>query len=530
MALGQVCREWRQVVDVRASVKSSWVNGLQTLAFVCLVAGLLGGLGVVQAAAATPAAPHDAPRSLLEYRHRTDVAIFNPRDLSLRWVDAMVGIRRADLQELPHDAGDTLLLIWRDKDGLVCNCAAHLRGDEVPLSAEDVRDSASGLIVSIDETTYRTFGVMAEYPLTTVETISAAMANLAYVANDRPLRAYLDAIGFVLDYAYGMANAGGVVNPHNLHLFVAHQKATGDVYMAVRGTGDMRDMLTNFSTVMVPWLRGGHVHKGYETVARAATNLVRPTVTALDRDRPGRSFYSTGHSLGAAVAGLLSLYLSDVAPIRTLGMAAPPLGSAIFVEHEAEAIARIESYFVRNDEIRSLERVARSRGLEWVGRQVDLGDMGATAGNYHLVINYMKGMLARRGLPITPFEQAIPICTLRAIPCFADAHGLLPLCALDDASCLARTWPAMREWLDKPRADAIGYNAAARRLQRSLVAGHIPEALQPFVLLELAAWHGAGDAAAGLRFLDVAEEQIGDVWLVREIRARLAIKSALGGL
>lgn len=500
------------------------------LVFAFLSVMLLCGFGAAQTIAATPSGAEAAPRSLLEYRHRTEVAIFNPRDLSLRWVDAMVGIRKADLSALPPDAGDTLLLIWRDREGLVCNCAAHLHGDEVPLSAEDVRDSASGVIVSIDETTYRTFAVMAEYPLTAVEPISAAMANLAYVANDRPLRAYLDANGFVLDFAYGMANAGGIVNPHNLHLFVAHQRATGDVYMAVRGTGDMRDMLTNFSTVMVPWLRGGHVHKGYETVARAATNLVRPTVTALDRERPGRSFYSTGHSLGAAVAGLLSLYLSDVVPIRTIGMAAPPLGSAIFVEHEAEAIARIESYFVTNDEIRSLERVARSRGLEWVGRQVDLGDMGATAGNYHLVINYMKGMLAIRGLPIAPFEQAMPICTLRVLPCFADAHGLLPLCVFDDAACLARTWPAMREWLENPRANPAAYHAAARGLQRSLVAGHIPEALHPFVLVELAAWHGAGDAAAGLRFLDAAEERIGDVWLVREIRARLAIKSAPGGL
>ncbi len=494
------------------------------MAFVfALTALLLSGLGAQTAVAAAPQA---APRSLLEYRHRTEVAVFNPRDLSLRWVDAMVGIGRDDLRALPPGAGDALLLIWRDKGGLVCNCAAHLRGDEVPLSIEPVRDGVSGVIVSIDETTYRTFAVMAEYPLTAVEPISAAMANLAYVANERPLHAYLDAHGFALDYAYGMANAGGIVNPHNLHLFVAHHRATGDVYIAVRGTGDMRDMLTNFSTVMVPWLNGGHVHKGFETAARAATDLVRPAIVALDQERPGRSFYATGHSLGAAVASLMGLNLSDVAPVRTLGMASPPLGSAIFAEHEAEAIARIESYFVAKDEIRSLERVARSRGLEWVGRHVELGDVGATAGNYHLVINYMKGMLAIRGLPVAPFEQAMPICTLRVLPCFADAHGLLPLCVLEDGACVARAWPAMRAWLDDPHADAVAYHAAARRLQRSLIAGHIPEALHPFVLLELAAWHGAGDPEVGLRFLEVAADRIGDAWLVREIRARLAGKPA----
>ncbi len=507
-----------------------------TASVLALAALLLTGFDArVLAASAAPAPKQTqklSPKSMVEYRHRTDVALFNPRDLSLRWVDAMVGMDRVDLRRISHEVSREALLIWRDKDGLVCNCAAHLRGDEAPLSAEPVRDHASGLIVSIDETTYRTFAVMAGYPLSAVEPLAAAMANLAYVANERPLRAFFDARGFALDYAYGMANAGGVVNPHNLHLFVAHQRATGDVYIAVRGTGDLRDMVTNFSTAMVPWARGGHVHKGYETVARAAAELVRPKIVELARERPDRTVYATGHSLGAAVAGLLGLNLADLTPVHTLGLAAPPLGTAPFVEHEAVAIARIASYFVAHDEIRSLEKVARSRGLQWVGRPVDLGDLGATAGNYHLVINYMKGMLAIRGLPVEPFEQAIPICTLRVFPCFADAHGLLPLCVFDDPACLARAWPAMRTWLDDPQGGdpqrgMAAHRAAVRPLHRGLVARTITPDLHPFVLAELAMRHGASDPEVGLRFLDVAERRMGVRWLTREIRARLTAQGAL---
>jgi hypothetical protein len=364
------------------------------------------------------------------------------------------------------------------------------------------------------------------YPLTAVQPIAAAMANLAYVGNAEPLRAYLDEQGFTLDYAYGMANAGGPVNPRSLHFFVAHQKSTGDAYIAVRGTSDLADMITNFSTEMVPWLRGGQVHEGYEAAAEEAAALVRPAVEDLKRRQPGRSFYATGHSLGAAIASLISLNLVDLAPVHTLALAIPPLGNASFKEREAAGLARVDSYFVAHDEIRSLERVARSRSLEWVGRHVDLGDIGQTAGSYHLVINYMKGMLAIRDMPVVPFERAVPICTLRVLPCFRVPHAVLPLCVFDDPACVARSWPAMAAWIDHPHADPVARRAAARRLQRDLVEGKFPDDLHPFVFAELAAHHGSSDPVVGLRFLEAARTRLGDGWLLRYIRERLDPRAA----
>jgi hypothetical protein len=230
--------------------------------------------------------------------------------------------------------------------------------------------------------------------------------------------------------------------------------------------------------------------------------------------------------LGAAIGALLALDLAEVAAIRTLGMAPPPMGNSAFLQREATGLARVDSYFVAHDEIRGLDRLARSHDLQWLGRQMDLGDMGPTAGTYHLIINYMKGMLAIRHVPIVPFEHAIPICTLRVLPCFIDRHALLPLCVFESEDCLARSWPAMNAWLADPAADGEKRLAAARLLQRDLVAGKIINELKPFVFAELAAWHGSSDAAVGLRFLDLARREVGEGWLLQQIRQRLTARTA----
>jgi hypothetical protein len=135
-------------------------------------------------------------------------------------------------------------------------------------------------------------------------------------------------------------------------------------------------------------------------------------------------------------------------------------------------------------------------------------------------------MMKVHGIAIKPYEHAVPICTLRVLPCFTDRHELLPLCVFESSACLTHRWPEMAAWLDNPDAARASHLAAARQLQRDLVAGKILDDLKPFVFAELAAWHGAIDPAMGQRFLDTAQRLSGDGWLLAEIRARLTAKAA----
>ncbi len=463
-----------------------------------------------------------AASGLTEFRHRTQMPVFDPRQLTLRWIDAVSGIDHGDVADVVRRAQGSLAILWRDKDRLVCNCTGVLKPDEVLINAEPVVDAKSGSAISIDEPTYVTFAEQIGYPLTGFELDIATMDNLAYVNNSAPLAAFLDQSGFVLDFADGMLNAGGLINPQNLHLFVAHRKDSGAIYVAIRGTADLGDMTTNFSTTMVPWKPGaGMVHQGYHDAADAAVKLVRPVLARLHGAHPDAPIYATGHSLGAAVAVLMTLDLRPALPIHAATVAMPPLGDSAFALGEAKALKQIDSYFVAHDEIRSLAYLAHRHHLDWVGHEIDLGDVGMTGGHYHYVINYMKGMMRRRGLAVEPYERAVPICVLHALPCLTDRHATLPLCVFDDPKCLSRYWPAMAVWLNNPLADIDEHLEAARTLQRDLVAGTIMKDLKPLAFAELAAWHGAADPATGLRFLDTAERMAGDTWLLRQIRARL---------
>jgi hypothetical protein len=494
-----------------------------------LVAAVSCTAGAVRAAGPNEAV---ATVSALErYRNGAEAPIYDLDSGSVRWVPAIHDIDPTPRRSDRDGKGGPLLFIWRQGDDLLCSCSHLLRPGEYLISEAPVRDADSRRYVSVDDASFKELTMLAGYAGTTPDLAAAALANLVYANNEDAIRAVLTARGFETVYAYGFFGAAAPAAGSYIHFFIARQAATGAIYLAIRGTNDVGDLTTNLSAEAVPWDADGKtglVHKGFRDAARAIVKLAGPILIRLHRDHPDAPMIVTGHSLGAALAALVTVALDGALPdMRALGLAMPPIGTPAFVSAESVPLARVTAYYVSHDEIRELDRFARTEHLQWVGHEVGLGDMGKTAGHYHYVINYLKGFLAAHHLPIAPFEDQMPICTLRGTPCFTDRHEvLLPLCVLADARCVARTWPRMADWLAGRASDAPGDRRATRRIEAAMVADPPSDDIRPLLFLELAALHAATDHATARRFWSAAQAEVGGTWLVRAVRDRLADQSA----
>jgi pimeloyl-ACP methyl ester carboxylesterase len=108
--------------------------------------------------------------------------------------------------------------------------------------------------------------------------------------------------------------------------------------VAVRGTDDYRDWLTNFEFVFSP-SPFGRVHRGYY---RAASGFLSELLAALP-EHAEQPLLITGHSMGGAVAALLALALEragrPVAALYTFGQ--PQVGfSGLRTYHQRESRIR----------------------------------------------------------------------------------------------------------------------------------------------------------------------------------------------
>jgi hypothetical protein len=496
------------------------------LLITALTVSALSQGGLVSAAHAQSTA---VPRLPLElYRNRTEAPVLNLLNGTVRWVIAVRNVRplRADRGlEIDATQQTTALFFWREGDNILCSCAGVLRDGEFLINEQPVRDAISRKYVSIDDASFKELTMLANYPTTAPDLSAGALADLAYVTNEYAVRLALELRGFDIEYIYGFFGAASPEPESNLHLFVARRRQSGEIYLAIRGTNDLSDMLTDLAVQPVSWDgKEGLVHSGFRNLALAAVKLVNPILLRLHQDSPGAPLIACGHSLGAAVAALVNVSLHASLPtLQTIALAMPPVGTAGFVSEETEQLALVTSYFVSNDEVRELASLAGPSHLQSIGREVTLGDMGRTAGHYHYVINYLKGFLTVHGLPLASFERRMPICTLRGLPCFTGGHELvIPLCVYDDVQCLDRDWPQMAKWIAATPADHQSDLTEAHLIEERMIDDPPPDDVRPLIFLELAALHAGTDGATSLRFLAAARAAAGDTWLARAVQSRLA--------
>lgn len=116
------------------------------------------------------------------------------------------------------------------------------------------------------------------------------------------------------------------INDDSTECYVAWNDAAAIV--AFRGTQPNQpiDVWTDVDALLVPWIRAGElVHQGFkDALSDTVVSAIDEQLNAL----PRRTIWLTGHSLGAALATLLSDRRDDVAGLYTFG--SPRVGDPAF--------------------------------------------------------------------------------------------------------------------------------------------------------------------------------------------------------
>lgn len=467
-------------------------------------------------------------------RSVTEIAVFNTETGRVRWLKVLMGLepeptaaRLSTFFDRPVDA-DALRVVHAGSDGLLCTCQQLLGPDEYLVSEDPIRD-ASGRYVSINDEAYKAITELIDYPLTSTDLVNVMLSELAYVNNDDAVRGFLTARGFEVLLTHGFLNAERRSLSLTLPIIVAHHTPTRAGYVAIRGTAEVTDLQTSLQAALVPWAQNaGLVHKGFYDAAVMTAGLVQSALRELATRDPAMPLFATGHSLGAAVATILTLRVGqDFPTLRAVGFAPPPLGNNAFLDAVRERTPHITSFFVPNEEIRGLGDLSRISELRWLGTEKLLDDMGATANRYHYVINYLKGVLAASGGDVKAYEQSLPICVLYKTPCFTGwREHVIPQCVLDKPDCVKNRWSEMQRWLSADNDDpAPSARQTLATLKMRVLRGNPPDHLRPLIYAEMARVAGAAGAPQeAMGYLTAAERITGTRPLYATIRTRLAEK------
>lgn len=125
------------------------------------------------------------------------------------------------------------------------------------------------------------------------------------------------------------------------------------ILVAFRGTesGELKDWKTDAKIKKVPGKGGGHVHRGFKKALEAVSKKMSDTVRRFSDQ--GQPVFVTGHSLGAALAGLAVAASKteriEIAGIYTFGM--PRVGNRTFAKRFGAAYGRRAFRVVNNNDI-----------------------------------------------------------------------------------------------------------------------------------------------------------------------------------
>ena len=396
------------------------------------------------------ALPDNLPPTLYVKIER--LPILNARTGKIRFSPVLSGLNRSQLRNwLMTYNPDTLAFEARvallnettdpntDGQSLVCDCENILQQDEFIVSEIPVFNQRKSKYISINDESYKAIMELIDYPHLNPQLITVSFSELAYLYNETALKIFLDEKDFDLIQARGFMNSVDYPGTMDTQYFLAKSRNTGIYFLSIRGTSGVSDLATSAKTALIPWGQLGSALSGFSAVANFIYGELKPV---LDRQQiAGDSFYITGHSLGAAVAILLTIQLVDEQiPVQAITYASPPVGDLEFHQYYQNIVKQIiTNYYLPNEELMQVDRLDTQRYLRTPGSKRLLQHVGTTANAAHFVINYLKSSLLKHKLSRQWYEASLPHCVLEKYNCFdKEVAAFVPTCALDNIDCFER--------------------------------------------------------------------------------------------
>ncbi len=172
------------------------------------------------------------------------------------------------------------------------------------------------------------------------------------------------------------------------------------ILVAFRGTegGELKDWKADAKIKKVPGKGGGHVHRGFKKALEGVSSDMAAAVR--EYRRKGQPVFVTGHSLGAALAGLAVAASStervEIAGLYTYGM--PRVGNKVFAKKFMKNYGKRTFRFINNNDI--VTRVPpASVGYKHVGVVKYLtakGKLESGTGSWKNFKRRLKGQLVGR--------------------------------------------------------------------------------------------------------------------------------------
>lgn len=197
--------------------------------------------------------------------------------------------------------------------------------------------------------------------------------------------AILSAQGWEESYSFQREGASGSL------LRPVDRSKKGSV-LVFRGTSAPDDWLVNLDALLVPWTRGGSVHKGFKDALEQVWPELEPELKAISKEGP---LFFTGHSLGAALATLAASLLP---PFALYSFGSPRVGNDLFAETLKETVI----YRVVNgrDAVCQVPLALPRIGFQHVGRLFYLTQAGrliSDAGQLDMMKDQWKWELSEVG-------------------------------------------------------------------------------------------------------------------------------------
>lgn len=130
---------------------------------------------------------------------------------------------------------------------------------------------------------------------------------------------------------------------HDTQGYVGYDSSKSAIVVSFRGSESIQNWISNLDAILTdyPPCSGCRVHKGFYRAEQSSVNAVISEVKTLKQKYPSYSVVVTGHSLGAALATLVSVDLkaAGLGPVRVFTFGSPRVGNTEFAEWYSATIA-----------------------------------------------------------------------------------------------------------------------------------------------------------------------------------------------